>query len=201
MRRVAGVCIAVGLLVGCAAPTLEECQSPQALTVNVLNETLSSDGIPKGLPESFVLDIPKRFFDEDLPDDLYHKGVGIINNDLQFVKLWDYYARDNTALRPAIDFRTRVLLFAYDEEYYNLVRILGMEIYQGVANPILWHTNWTLSIGGEGKKERGARGASGGGKGLVNVAFLQIPRHLLPQQSGVTAVFANGELIPVPEEP
>ncbi|MEG2725348.1 MAG: hypothetical protein RR982_05815, partial [Kiritimatiellia bacterium] len=130
------------------------------------------------------------------PSDFHHKGIGIINNDAQFIQLWNAYSSDNTALRPAIDFKNKVLFFAYDEKHYNLVRILGMEVTQGIANPIIWHTNWTLAIGGDARLQK----PGSTGKGKVNVAFLQIPRNL-PGQPGVTAILAHGKIIPLPLEP
>lgn len=194
------------MLAGCAAPTAADYQRQGALTVRVLDETLNRDGAPAGLPESFVLDIPKEFFDDDLPSEFRNGGVGIINNDLQLTQMWNRFSRDNTALRPSIDFKTKALLFVYDPDHYNLVRLLGMEVIDGVANPIIWHTNWTLSIGGNENRRKWLAQTKPQkdvptGKGNVNVAFLQIPRDLPPGQAGVTAVLANGVPVPVPKEP
>ncbi len=205
MWRTLSVLLVCAVMAGCAAPTAQDYADDTAMSLEVFDDTAGGDGIPTGLAESFVLEIPKAFFDEYIDTKWRNEGVGIINDNVQFVKLWEFYARDNTALRPSIDFKTRALLFVYDEEYYNLVRILGMQVKQGIANPVIWHTNWTLSIGGSEERQkwlaRKENREEQTGRGVVQVAFLQLPRHLPPSQPGVTAVFANGRIIPVPKEP
>lgn len=206
LPRIAFAALLTAGLAGCAATDPEAYRRPGALSISVIDDTLNRDGAPAGLSESFVLDIPKEFFDEDLPSEFRNGGVGIINNDLQLTQMWNRFSRDNTALRPSIDFKTTALLFVYDDQHYNLVRLLGMNVADGVANPIIWHTNWTLSIGGSEDRRRWLAATKPQkdqptGKGNVNVAFLQIPRDLPPRQAGVTAVMANGKPIPVPKAP
>ena len=151
------------------------------------------------------LDIPKRFFDEQLDARWQHHGIGIINDQATFLRMWDLYTIERTALPPSIDFETYALLFVYDPVYYNLVSIRGLNVWQGIANPIVERTTWTLSIEGD-KKMREIRTKEGQilPEPKVNVAFLQIPRNR-PGAPGVTAVLVEGKedpakslVIPVP---
>ncbi len=155
------------------------------------------------------MDIPVAFFDNELSSRFHHKGIGLINNQAQFQKMWRMYTNENTALPPIFDFEKRVLLFVYDAQYYNLVKICGIHVHQGIANPIVERTNWTLAIGGN---EDARRYRESVGKvnpePKVNVSFLEIPRHIDGQQ-GVTAILVEGNpdnpeesiVIPVPRHP
>ena len=155
------------------------------------------------------LDIPVRFFDEDLPSHYQYKGLGIINDQETFLKLWNSYAKEATALPPSVDFRDYVLIFVYDPNYYNHVEIVGLNVWQGIANPIIRKTDWKLSIGGNPtmRKIREAEGAILP-EPKVNVAFQQVPRHRR-NRSGVTALLVEGNadepgksrVIPIPDAP
>lgn len=157
-----------------------------------------------------AIDIPVEFFDEVLSSRYQYHGIGIINDQRTFQKLWSYYAKEATRLPPSIDFDNYALLFVYDPEYYNRVAIIGINILQGVANPIIEKTQWTLSIGGDpvARKVREQAGKPVP-SAKVNVAFQQIPRHK-PGRPGVTAVLVDGlsgttpeecRVIPVPSHP
>ena len=185
-------CVAVAAFLGCAN-TLERYADEEALTIQQ----------PAAQTQSF--DIPKRFFDEMLAPKWQHSGIGIINDQATFLKMWDLYSIERTALPPSIDFDTYALLFVYDPVYYNLVSIRGLNVWRGIANPIVERTNWTLSIEGD-KKMREIRQQEGQTlpEPKVNVAFLQIPRNR-PGKSGVTAILVEGReqpeeslVIPVP---
>lgn len=172
-------------LVGCAfalggcTATMGDYASEAALTAQ----------IPAA--QTQALDIPKRFFDEILPAEWQHKGIGIINDQETFQKLWELYSIDQTALPPSIDFKTCALLFVYDPNYYNLVSIRGLNVWQGIANPFVERTNWTLSIEGD-RKMREIREKEGQKlpEPKVNVAFLQLLRDR-PGTPGVTAVLVE----------
>ena len=187
---VAGVWV---LGAGCAAQ-MGDYVTEEALTVQ----------IPVEQPQS--LDIPKRFFDEMLPAHFQHKGIGIINDQETFQKMWDLYTIERTALPPSVDFKTYALLFVYDPNYYNLVSIRGVNIWQGIANPMVERTDWKLSIEGNMQMRRiREREGQTLPEPKVNVGFLQVPRHG-PGTPGVTAVLveaaedpAESLVIPVPE--
>ncbi len=183
-------------LVGCTA-TMAGYMEQEALTVQ----------LPAS--ETKALDIPVEYFNDTLPQSQQHKGIGIINTQTQFQEMWQLYARDTTALPPVIDFEEVALLFVYDPEYYNHVSIIGLNVWQGIANPIVKRTNWKLSIGGDPtmRKIRELEGQTLP-EAKVNVAFLQIPRHR-KGHPGVTAILVEGNpkdeaaslVIPVPDEP
>lgn len=186
------LCAVAVVCLGCAN-TLERYADETALTIQQ----------PAAQTQAF--DIPKRFFDEQLDARWQHNGIGIINDQATFLKLWDSYTLERTALPPSIDFDTYALLFVYDPVYYNLVSIRGLNVWRGIANPIVERTNWTLSIEGD-KKMREIRQKEGQTlpEPKVNVAFLQIPRNC-PGKPGVTAILVEGRqrpeeslVIPVP---
>ncbi len=183
-------------LTGCTA-TMSRYVEPDALTIQLpASETKS-------------LDIPVRFFDDTLPQSQQYKGIGIINTQTQFQEMWQLYAQDTTALPPVVDFEQVALLFVYDPVYYNHVNIIGLNVWQGIANPIVKRTNWKLSIGGDPtmRKIRELEGQALP-EPKVNVAFLQVPRHR-EGHPGVTAILVEGNaedqadslVVPVPEEP
>lgn len=155
------------------------------------------------------LDVPVRFFDDDLSSRYHSHGMGIINDQETFSRLWDVYTKESTALPPSIDFQEYALLFVYDAEYYNFIKIIGLNVWQGIANPIIQKTNWKLSIHGneQMRKIRESEGATLP-EPKVNVAFLQIPRHR-KDRPGVTAILVDGaasdasenRVIPVPSHP
>ena len=181
---------------GCVA-TMDSYRSEDAVTLQTEVKSTKS------------LDIPVRFFDEDLPSRYQYKGLGIINDQETFLKLWNSYAQEATALPPSVDFRDYVLIFVYDPNYYNHVEIVGLNVWQGIANPIIRKTNWKLSIGGDPtmRKIREAEGAQLP-EPKVNVAFQQVPRHR-KGRSGVTALLVEGNaqepgqsrVIPIPDAP
>ncbi len=154
-------------------------------------------------------DIPVAFFDDVLPSSQQYKGIGVINTQTQFQEMWSLYAKDTTALPPVIDFEDVALLFVYDPVYYNRVEIIGVNMWQGIANPIVNRTNWTLSIEGDPMMRmiREQKGESSP-EPKVNVAFLQVPRHR-EGRPGVTAVLVEGNkddwekslVVPVPDAP
>lgn len=182
---------------GCATTTMGDALDTTALT-------LQTD-----VHKTTAFDIPVRFFNEELPKRFQHQGLGIINDQETFTHMWNIYARETTALPPSIDFRDYALIFVYDPKYYNHVEIIGLNVWNGIANPIIKKTDWTLSIEGnvQMQKIRRAEGAKVP-EPKVNVAFLQVPRHR-PDQSGVTALLVEGNMedpgtslvIPIPEKP
>lgn len=156
------------------------------------------------------LDIPVAFFDEELSSRYHYHGIGIINDQETFQKLWGYYVQEATRLPPVVDFDNYALLFVYDPKYYNKVAIVGVNVFEGIANPFVEKTNWTLSIGGDpiARKIREQEGKPVP-SAKVNVAFQQIPRHR-PGRPGVTAILVDGtqaqnleecRVIPVPSHP
>ncbi|MBQ9693709.1 MAG: hypothetical protein IJV69_03025 [Kiritimatiellae bacterium] len=183
-------------LTGCTATMARYCDET-AVTVQAEVKSTQS------------LDIPVRFFKEELPERYQHKGLGIINDQETFLKMWNLYAKEATVLPPSVDFRDYVLIFVYDPNYYNHVEIIGLNVWQGIANPIVRKTDWKLSIEGnqQMRKIREAEGAKLP-EPKVNVAFQQVPRHR-PGQSGVTALMVEGNaddpgeslVIPIPEKP
>ena len=154
------------------------------------------------------LDIPKRFFDEELPARFQHAGIGIINDHATFLKLWSAYTQDTTVLPPSIDFKNFAVLFVYDPEYYNRVFIRGLNVWQGIANPIVERTNWKLAIGGDPKmREIKEKQGIAVPEPKVNVGLVELLRNK-PGRPGVTAVLVEGAekpedslVIPVPEVP
>lgn len=189
--------LAAILTAGCVTPTWDGYESEAALTLQT------------PVAPTQAMDIPVRFFDEMLPGRYQYKGIGIINDQETFQKLWELYAVDTTALPPSIDFQECALLFVYDPNYYNLVSIVGLNVWKGIANPIVERTNWTLQIGGD-PVMRKIRAKEGGTlpEPKVNVAFLQLLRNR-EGRPGVTAVLVEGDkknpmnsrVIPVPEAP
>lgn len=184
------------LTAGCITPTWGGYESDNALTLQT------------PVAKMQAMDIPVRFFDEMLPQRYQYKGIGIINDQETFQKMWDLYAVDTTALPPSIDFQECALLFVYDPNYYNLVSIVGLNVWKGIANPIVERTNWTLQIGGD-PVMRKIRAKEGGTlpEPKVNVAFLQLLRHR-DDRPGVTAILVEGNadqeesrVIPVPASP
>ncbi len=165
--------------------------------------------VQRPVRETQSFDIPVRFFNEMLPDCYQHKGLGIINDQETFAKMWELYAKEATALPPSIDFRDYALVFAYDPNYYNRVAIIGLNVWKGIANPIIRKTDWKLSIEGnpQMRKIREQEGAILP-EPKVNVAFLQVPRNK-PNQRGVTALLVEGNannednclVIPIPSAP
>ena len=137
------------------------------------------------------------------------RGIGIINDQETFLRLWAAYnTTDTTALPPSIDFENFVVLFIYDPEYYNRIFIRGLNVWEGIANPIVERTNWKLSIGGDPKMReiREKQGLSVP-EPKVNVGLLELLRNK-PGRPGVTAVLVEGAedpaeslVIPVPEAP
>lgn len=197
MSRIAGwlFVLAGACLCGCSA-TMERYASEDALTAQ----------LPAA--QTRALDIPKRFFDDVLPERFRYRGIGIINDQETFLKMWELYSLDTTALPPSIDFDTYALLFVYDPDHYNLVAFRGLNVWQGIANPFVEHTNWTLSIGGDAKmREIRTKEGQKLPEPKVNVAFLQILRNR-PGTPGVTAVLvepaedpAKSLVLPVPSKP
>lgn len=192
------LCILLGVaaVTGGCAPTMGRYVSETALTAQRQAEQTRS------------LDVPVRFFDEILPKRFQYHGIGIINDQATFLRMWELYSKETTALPPSIDFDSYALLFVYDPNFYNLVSIRGLNVWQGIANPFVEKTNWTLSITGD-KKMREIRTKEGQTlpEPKVNVAFLQIPRNR-PGMPGVTAVLVEGKnepedsrVIPVPSRP
>lgn len=192
-----GLLLASLICVGCGPAFLQSYEIEEALTLQT------------AVAKTQAMDIPVRFFDEMLPARYQHKGIGIINDQETFQKMWDLYAVDTTALPPVIDFQECALLFVYDPNYYNLVSIVGLNVWKGIANPIVERTNWTLQIGGNPtmrkiKEKEGAKLP----EPKVNVAFLQLLRNR-ENRPGVTAVLVEGNkqhpekslVIPVPEAP
>lgn len=192
-----GLLLAFLICVGCGPAFLQSYEVEEALTLQT------------AVAKTQAMDIPVRFFDEMLPQCYQHKGIGIINDQETFQKMWDLYAVDTTALPPVIDFQECALLFVYDPNYYNLVSIVGLNVWKGIANPIVERTNWTLQIGGNPtmrkiKEKEGAKLP----EPKVNVAFLQLLRNR-EGRPGVTAVLVEGNkkepekslVIPVPEAP
>jgi hypothetical protein len=194
--QIALLLISVALFTGCSAK-MSRYVDEEALTFQA----------PARETQSF--DIPVRFFNEMLPSRYHHKGIGIINDQETFLEMWSLYSKDATALPPSIDFRDFALVFVYDPLYYNQVSIIGINVWQGIANPIIRKTDWKLSIEGnqQMRKIREAEGATLP-EPKVNVAFQQVPRHR-PGQRGVTALMVEGckddpgssLVIPIPEKP
>lgn len=196
MRRAAALgLMAAWLLCGCAA-TMERYADPKALTLQ------------SPVANAQSLDVPKRFFDEELPARFQHKGIGIINDQETFLRFWSAYTTEATALPPSIDFENFAVLFVYDPEYYNRVFIRGLNVWEGIANPIVERTNWKLTIGGDPKMReiRRLQGLSVP-EPKVNVGLVELLRNK-PGRPGVTAVLVEGAedpaeslVIPVPEGP
>lgn len=196
MRRAAALgLMAAWLLCGCAA-TMERYADPKALTLQ------------SPVANAQSLDVPKRFFDEELPARFQHKGIGIINDQETFLRFWSAYTTEATALPPSIDFENFAVLFVYDPEYYNRVFIRGLNVWEGIANPIVERTNWKLAIGGDPKMReiRRLQGLSVP-EPKVNVGLVELLRNK-PGRPGVTAVLVEGAenpaeslVIPVPEGP
>ena len=196
MRRAAALgLMAAWLLCGCAA-TMERDADPKALTLQ------------SPVANAQSLDVPKRFFDEELPTRFQHKGIGIINDQETFLRFWSAYTTEATALPPSIDFENFAVLFVYDPEYYNRVFIRGLNVWEGIANPIVERTNWKLAIGGDPKMReiRRLQGLSVP-EPKVNVGLVELLRNK-PGRPGVTAVLVEGAedpaeslVIPVPEGP
>ncbi len=198
MKRKGGIFgIVCALLVAGCSSTWSWYVDPEALTAQMPCDPTKS------------YDIPVRFFNEMLPSGQQHNGLGIINTQTQFQEMWALYAKDTTALPPVIDFENVALAFVYDPVYYNHVEIIGVNIWQGIANPIVKRTNWTLSIEGDPQMRR-IREMKGESlpEPKVNVAFLQLPRHR-EGRPGVTALLVEGNeedegdslVVPVPDEP
>lgn len=196
MRRAAALgLMAAWLFCGCAA-TMERYADPKALTLQ------------SPVANAQSLDVPKRFFDEELPARFQHKGIGIINDQETFLRFWSAYTTEATALPPSIDFENFAVLFVYDPEYYNRVFIRGLNVWEGIANPIVERTNWKLAIGGDPKMReiRRLQGLSVP-EPKVNVGLVELLRNK-PGRPGVTAVLVEGAedpaeslVIPVPEGP
>lgn len=187
--------MAAWLLCGCAA-TMARYADPKALTLQ------------SPVANAQSLDVPKRFFDEELPARFQHKGIGIINDQETFLRFWSAYTTEATALPPSIDFENFAVLFVYDPEYYNRVFIRGLNVWEGIANPIVERTNWKLAIGGDPKMReiRRLQGLSVP-EPKVNVGLVELLRNK-PGRPGVTAVLVEGAedpaeslVIPVPEGP
>ena len=120
---IAALCVAL-LGAGCTA-TMEGYADPAALTMK------------SPVAKATSLDIPVRFFDEELPGRWQHHGMGIINDQETFQKLWKMYASEVTALPPAVDFENFAVLFVYDPAHYKLVHIRGRNGWQGIAHPLV----------------------------------------------------------------
>lgn len=178
------------LVGGCFTPVLEDYTDEKALTANLPVD-----------PSNKAIDIPKVFFDDTLPGRFQNNGIGIINDQDQFQKLWNLYAKDATALPPSIDFQENFVLFVYDPEYYNLIRIIGVNVWQGVANPIIEKTKWTLPLEGDPMmhKIRQIKGEKMP-EIKVNAALLQLPRNR-KGAPGITAIMAGDTYIKVPRRP
>ncbi len=154
-------------------------------------------------------DIPIRFFNEDLPERYQANGLGIINDQETFAKMWRLYTKNNTALPPSIDFQNNVLLFVYNPHYYNQVSIIGLNVWNGIANPIILKSDKQFSIEGNPitRKIREQEGKRVNDP-IVSVALLQLQRHR-EDRPGVTAVLVEGNsedfgesrVIPIPSEP
>lgn len=192
-----GLLLASALFTGCGSAVWRNYEMDEALTLQA----------PVAKTQS--MDIPVRFFDEMLPERYQYKGIGIINDQETFQKMWDLYAVETTALPPVIDFQECALLFVYDPNYYNLVSIVGLNVWKGIANPIVERTNWTLQIGGDPtmRKIKEKEGVNLPDP-KVNVAFLQVLRNR-EGRPGVTAILVEGNkknpessrVIPVPDSP
>lgn len=164
--------------IGCT-PVVGNYMSTDALTLQ------QPQPIEPSLPS---MDIPKKFFDEILPSKYHYNGIGIINNQLQFQRLWALYSDQRTALPQIIDFEQEALIFVYDPNYYNFIRICGIDVYQGIAEIAIEKTKWELAIGGnpDARRYREAIGEPTR-EPIVNVSFLRVPRNQ-EMQRGVTAV-------------
>ena len=186
------------LLPFCAALLCSGCA---ATLENYADESAMTARLPVG--DNRSIDLPVRYFDEMLPKSQQREGLGFINDQKQFSALWELYAREATALPPAIDFQDSFVLFAYDPKYYNQIRFTGVNVWQGIANPFYEKTNFTLAIGGDPqlRKYRELAGEKVP-EPKVNVALLELPRHR-KGQPGVTAILYNGEgeVLPVPSRP
>ena len=111
-------------------------------------------------------------------------------------------------LKESISLTASAQQFYGYAEYYNRVFIRGLNVWQGIANPIVERTNWKLAIGGDPKmREIKEKQGIAVPEPKVNVGLVELLRNK-PGRPGVTAVLVEGAekpedslVIPVPEEP
>lgn len=111
---------------------------------------------------------------EELPQERIYRGIGVITEEEDFAILWDAYASERALPQPNIDFTTRFVIFVYDTSYYNLCRIVGVKINQGILNPIISSSSTTMEI-----QER------------IYVAMIDLPRR------GIVGVVSGNRILSI----
>ena len=73
-----------------------------------------------------------------LPEDQTDQAVGYINDLTAFAAIWTAFMPDETV--PEIDFKSNLVLFARNTQFYNRIRIGKVNVTDGVAEVLAMET-------------------------------------------------------------
>lgn len=165
MKKLAWVLLACGsvLISGCFGSKIEA--RPDGLVAQIGPESII--GWTGDMPVAEMEKLPGRFF---------YKGIGVITDEKDFIRLWDAFTAEKPQIRPSVDFSQAIVILAYDDHYYNTCRIIGVDVKGGIANPVILKTRTSLSI-----------------QKTYFLAMAVIPR------DGIIAVATNDRTLRVPE--
>ena len=79
-----------------------------------------------------------------LPEDLRQQSVGFIVDAETFKAVWNAFEPDETV--PDIDFKTNLVLFARNTQFYNRIRIGKVNVTNGVAEVLAMETMSAMPI-------------------------------------------------------
>ncbi len=77
---------------------------------------------------------------------LFHEGIGMIDNADDFDTFWNIFTLNQPIIRPGIDFSNFIVIMVYSPEYYNICRIIGVDVNKGLALPIISSTRTKLKV-------------------------------------------------------
>ena len=107
-----------------------------------------------------------------LPEKQRKQGVGFIDDVKTFKKVWNAF-KSGEAI-PEIDFKSNLVLFARNTQFYNRIRIGKVNLKNGIAEVLAMETMSALPI-----------------EDKVAMTLVEVARE------GITAVQAGSELVPI----
>ncbi len=107
-----------------------------------------------------------------LPEMQREQGVGFIDDSETFTKVWKAFKPDEDV--PEIDFKSNLVLFVRNKQFYNSIRIGKVNLNNGVAELLAMETMSAIPI-----------------ENKVSMSMVIIPR------KGITAIKTDGNIITV----
>jgi hypothetical protein len=109
-----------------------------------------------------------------LPAAVRDAPVGYIADPETFASVWKAFEPE--LVPPPVNFDTELILFARNVDFYNSLSIVQVGVNEGVAEPVVRETRSTTPV-----------------TDLVAMSMVLVVR------SGIIAVKANGEVVPLPD--